>query len=235
MDKKLSGMIGLLISLPTIAAASVIDAPSVQRPIYFDVNAGIFQGSVDPSYKDQTDVIPQPLAESVSQHGYTYGAGVGYRMVVRNDILIGLELAGSIDTNKARFDSGASSTAFQDATHISHNIDILFTPGVLITDTFSSYLKLGWSWASVNDELTSPVGYNPNMTSFDSDRNATGFAAGIGLKKYITPGFSVFTEYNYHDYGVINFSNFTNFTASYTHSAHIYGESVVIGGDWSFC
>lgn len=235
MEKKWSSIFGIALVIPSLSIASIIDTPFTQRPIYFDVNAGIFQGNFDASYKDQTDVIPQPIAETVTQHGYTYGAGIGYRLVVKNDLLIGIELAGNIDTNKGRYDSGSSSTAFQDATQITHNIDILFTPGILITDTFSSYLKLGWSWAAVEDALTSPVGFAPAITGYNSNRNATGFAAGIGFKKYITPGFSVFTEYNYHDYGVVNFTNFTNFTADYTHSAHIYGQSVVLGGDWSFC
>lgn len=198
-------------------------------PFYVAVDAGIFQGSMSQKYLDQTDIIQQNIAESLQQYGYTEGVAVGYSKLWCHQYLLGAELSGNIDSHSANYQSGAASTAFSDVTQINNHVDLAFVPGILLGDTVAAYAKLGISFASVQDSLFSPVGYTPVITRFQTNKNVTGFAGGLGLKKFITEKVSVFTEANYHDYGTVNFSNFQNFTANYTHSAHLYSYDVVLG------
>jgi opacity protein-like surface antigen len=142
---------------------------------------------------------------------------------------LGAEVSGHFDTQNASFKSGASTSAFSDSTKIQYHVDLTFVPGLNLTDTILGYLKLGLSFASISDQLTSPVGFFADYTTYHSHVNDMGFVAGLGLSKTLTQNLSLFTETNYHDYGSVNFDDFQNFSTIYTHSAHIYSYDVVLG------
>lgn len=198
-------------------------------PYYIAVNAGIFQGSYDVSYRDQTDNIPQNIANTTQQHGYTEGIALGYSRLFHQDYLIGAELSANLDSHNANYQSGAASSAFTDNTQINNHYDLSLIPAILLNPSLAAYIKLGISYASIEDYLISPAGYTPSMTRYVSKRTAAGLASAIGIKKFINDHIALFAEANYHDYGTVNFSDFQNFTATYTHSAHMYSYGMVLG------
>jgi len=216
----------------TFAMASSAYAVVSNSGFYVSADAGLFQGNFNYNYIDQTDVIQQNISESVQQHGYTEGLAIGYSKLVMQQYLLGGELSGNLDSHSASFQSGASTAAFSDSIKIKNHIDLVFVPGILLTDSLACYLKLGVSSAQLQDNLTSPAGFTPTLTNYNSNKRITGFAAGLGITKYITTNFSIFAEGNYHDYGAVNFANFQNFSATYTHAAHVYSAGVVLGATY---
>jgi outer membrane immunogenic protein len=67
----------------------------------------------------------------------------------------------------------------------------IFTPQVM------GYLKGGVAWARTSDTLLQPSGALSENTSF----NRTGATVGAGVEYMFAPGWSVFGEYNYIDFG----------------------------------
>lgn len=227
----------LLVGLSSLALTSPVMACehiTYQHPYYVAANVGIFEGAFSNTYNDLTDVIAQNISEAVQQRGYTTGLALGYSKLVRDKYFLGAELSGNVNSFNATFQSGASSTAFTDTAQIIHQFDLTFVPGILLSSTIESYLKLGVSYGVIQDTVTSPVGYTPVSTRYTSNVNTYGFAAGLGVKKFLSDTVSLFVEGNYHDYGNVSFSNFQNFSATYNHTSHIYSYAAVIGAAANF-
>lgn len=197
--------------------------------IYVAADAGIFRANYNTYYNDQTDVISQSIAETVSQNGYVGGLAIGYNQLYNDAYSLGIEFSGHLATNDARYSAGASTAAFSDKTKINSYFDLVFVPGVMLTETLNAYLKLGLSLAHVSDDLSTPVGFTPTYASYSSAKNVGGFAAAIGVKKQISQQLFLYTEYSYHDYRDVDFDDFQNFTASYSHSADITSSALSVG------
>lgn len=219
-----------------LVAAKLAFATEVTKPFYVAASAGIFRGSFNANYLDQSDAIAQNTSETFTQNGYTGGLAIGYSHIFSDSYLLGAELSGNLNSDEGKYASGSSSTAFNDTTKIKQNIDLDFVPGVLLTDSLAGYAKLGVSSAKVTDQLTSPTSQNPSVAyaTYSNNKTRLGFAAGLGLKKTINHDVSVFAEYNYHDYGKINFAEFNNLGSTYTHSARVYSSAVSLGAAYAF-
>ncbi len=219
-----------------LASVSVSHAnmafPSDQ--FYAAIQGGIFQGQFDSRYVDQTDIIPQNISTTLTQNGYTGGLAIGYTHLVNARYFANIELAGNLDGNSALYQSGAANTAFSDKIELKYHFDLTVAPGIITHSDFSPYLKLGISYASVQDNLTSPVGYDPIMMQYNTHKNKWGFVGGLGVRYSITPRVKLFAEANYHDYGTINLSAFENFSATYSHSAHLYSYGAAMGVTYIF-
>jgi opacity protein-like surface antigen len=171
--------------------------------------------------------------QPTTQHGYTGGIAIGYSQLMNPQYFLGAELSANKDGSSASFQSGASSTVFSDQVRMNGHFDLTFMPGLMLSNSIAAYLKLGLSYALLQDSLTSPVGFAPTITSYNNNQNAFGFAAGLGFSKAITDKVEIFTEADYHDYGSIGFANFKNYEANYTHSTHVYSYDVVVGAAYS--
>ena len=202
--------------------------------IYIAANAGIFAADFNQTYRDQTDIIPQNIASPSQQHGYTGGMAIGYRHLFCNNYFLGTELAGNFRTHSASFQSGAATSAFSDRIKINNDIDLSLEPGLMLNQSIAAYLKFGVARGSLEDHLTSPVGYNPEIHDYQTTKHPFGFTAGLGMTKSIVKNLGMFVEANYYDYGTVNLPNFQNFTADYTHTAHIYNYAVTLGLAYQF-
>jgi opacity protein-like surface antigen len=219
----------LFITALTLGCSSLAMAT---HPFYLAANVGAFQGSYDQKLLDQLDIIPGDIGLTSEQHGYTGGLAIGYSKVVNQQYIVGAELSGNLDSNHAYYAEGSSAISINDTTEIKNHIDLTFVPGVLLTDTVTAYLKLGVSVASAQDSVNSPTYLTPGiptMVNYTTNKNITGFAGGVGIKKFLNDRFAVFIEGNYHDYGVINFNNVSNYSTTYSHSAHMYSYDGVVG------
>lgn len=196
---------------------------------YIAASAGIFQGLFNSQYNDQSDIISQNFRQQVMQNSYTGGLAIGYSNTCWHTYFWGGELGIYGSTYHANFATGAATAAFTDTLAIKSNLDLTFIPGFFITNSLAAYGKAGLSYARINASVNSPVGLNPTFIKVNNMNNVLGLALGLGLEKSICNNTSLFIEYNYHDYGTVNFSSFQNFTAIYSHSAHIYSQSLTIG------
>ena len=225
----LSKAIGIL------ALVCVTDAFSMpDKQFYASVNAGIFQANFNSNYLDQTDVISQNISESVLQNGYTGGIAFGYNQIINPHYFLGGEVSAHLNSNAAEYQSGAATAAFSDSLKLKHYFDFTLVSGIITNSSFIPYLKLGLSYAAISDNLMSPVGYTPDITYYHTNKNALGFAAGLGVKHLFSNKISLFSEINYHDYGTLNFHDFQNFTADYTHSARLCSYGLSVGAAYTF-
>ncbi|MDP1573666.1 MAG: hypothetical protein Q8L78_01845 [Coxiellaceae bacterium] len=208
---------------------------SQNHPFYIAADGGIFQGSFNNQYFDQTDAIAQNFQQTVLQNGYTGGIALGYHHGFTNRRYgLGIELSGHGDTNKATFQEGASSAAFSDTTQINAHMDLTLVPTLYFTKSLNAFLKFGMSLAWIQDNLISPVGNTAAMTTYANSNATLGAALGLGIAKKIAKRFKLYTEADYHDYGTTHFPAFQNFTATYTHASHIYSYDVVCGAAYTF-
>lgn len=203
-----------------------------KKPFYLTANAGLFTGTSNERYLDQTDSIPGNISETVQQKGYTGGLGIGYSKQICQ-YLLGAELSGGWMSSAAIFQSGPSTTAFYDKLALLNYLDLVFVPGVFLTPSITGYIKIGASMGTVQDKVNTPVGFVPVYETSHSTQHVAGFTTSLGLKKWLTPTLGIFAEYNYRDYGV-TFPSFENFTAAYTHKARIFGQSVLVGLNYQF-
>ena len=213
----------------TLALLFVTEAFSMpNKQFYAAIDAGVFQANFGSNYLDQTDLISQNISESVLQNGYTGGIALGYNQLVNPHYFLGGEISAHINSDSAKYQSGAATAAFSDTLQLSNYFDFTLVSGIITSSSFSPYLKLGLSYALIRDNLVSPVGYTPTVTNYHTNQNALGFAAGLGVRHSFGKKISLFSEINFHDYGTVNFNNFQIFTADYTHSARLcsYGLSV---------
>lgn len=199
------------------------------QPWYLSADAGIFQGLYQVKYNDLTDLIPQNINQSIQQLGYTAGLGVGYQKQLCENYLIGLEFSAHYDSNSAYFGVGGASTGFSEKLYIQNNEDLSLIPGLLLNNDLLVYGRVGLSYANVRSELTSPSGFNAQLTNWNQHQNVWGGVLGLGLRKFFNPHFSIYSEFNYHDYGTVSFSNFQNFTATYNHNAHLHSQTLNLG------
>lgn len=201
---------------------------------YVSADVGIFQADFKNKYLDQTDTIPQNIAQISTQNGYIGGIAFGYRQFLNLKYFLGGELSANMVGNNASFQSGASSSAFSDQIKMNTFFDVSFIPGLMLSNSIASFLKLGMSLAFLEDSLVSPGGFNSTVVNTYRNKNVIGFAAGLGVFKLLTEHVSLFTEADYHDYGSVDFPNFQNFMATYSHSTHIYSYDVVLGASYRF-
>jgi opacity protein-like surface antigen len=228
-------MIKVLTTISTLAFLySTHLSASQENHFYIAADAGIFTANFNSSYLDLSDIIPQNITQSINQNDYTGGIALGYSRTLSPVYFLGVEVSANVDGGSALFQSGAANSAFSDAIKINNHYDLVVVPGLSLSTTISSYLKLGLSRAHIENILNSPVGYEPRFMEYGSNQTVNGFAAGIGVRRSLGDRVTVFAEYNYHDYGTVNFSNFQNFTANYSHSARIYTYAGVIGAAYNF-
>jgi len=217
-----------LLALSTCAFAQPNDQ------FLFSADAGIAQVDFANQYRDMTDLIVQNIAQSSQQYGYTGGLALAYSYVINSTYMLGLGLSANLNTGSANYQSGAATAAFSDNTFLRYHIDLIINPGVLLTDNLYAYLKLGVSLARIKDSLSSPAGYSPVTVITSAQQTSLGFASGVGIAKVISNHLRIFSEFNYQDYGSVNFPSFTNFTATYSHSTHVYAYALIVGASYAF-
>jgi opacity protein-like surface antigen len=203
-------------------------------PFYVAASAGVFQGNFNSSYTDLTDVVPQNIVQGFQQNGYTEGLAIGVTHLFAEQYVLGAEASLNFNSHNANYQSGSANAAFSDTVQVTHDFAFTLVPGIMLGKNIEAYFKLGVARAYVSDSLVSPTGYTPTIMTFNSSQNVTGFAGGLGIKKFICRNFSVFAEGNYRDYGTLKFSGFQNFTANYANTSHLLTYNVVVGGAYSF-
>lgn len=204
-------------------------------PFYIAAKTGVFHGYFSNNFTDQTDTIQQNISQDATQYGYLGTLALGYSQCCYKDqYLLGGEISGSLDNHQALYQAGAATAAFSDTIQILHHWDLSFIPGIKLNDSLAAYLKLGLSLAWIKDQVTSPVGFTPTLTNYNSTQSTLGAALGIGLKKFIQKNIFILTEANYHDYGNVNFATMQNFSATYAHSARVHSFDFVVGAAYQF-
>lgn len=219
-------------ALLALLPATLVHANTTNQA-YVAISGGVLQANFTSDYLDQTDLIPQNISNLSQQEGYTGGLAIGFTHPLNASYSLGLQFSGNLDGDSALFQSGASNTAFSDEIKMRHHADLSLITALTSLSTYSPYIKLGLSYASIRDSLVSPVGYNPAMIQYSSNKAVYGFAAGLGVKHSVGEHLGLFAEANYHDYGHQKLSNFQNFSANYTHRTRLCTYAFTLGAAYT--
>lgn len=206
----------------------IVDVPVTHHQVYVGFNGGLLQADFNVRYPDLTTIIPQHFAVSLQQQGYTAGGSIGYNYLTPN-YFFGIQFLANYDWHNVVY----AISSFWDTLAIENHFDLAITPGIMLTDTVASYIKLGGSWAWISDSIASPVGFVPVYTNYSVAGRRAGFVAGLGAEKFITKQITLFAEYNFHDYGNVHFLQFQNFAATCDHYARVYSHTITVGASFN--
>jgi outer membrane immunogenic protein len=145
---------------------------------------------------------PQDFGSSDGRGDFIGGGQIGCDYQVGGNWVVGVQ--GMVDFGDVRsshavtaFPTFSSAIRLQDTITATGRIGYLFAPQVL------AYVKGGAAWARVDYNFFQPSGaLSESATGVDR----TGWTVGGGLEWMFAPGWSVFGEYNYMDFGRRNIS-----------------------------
>jgi outer membrane immunogenic protein len=157
---------------------------------------------------DGTAIVPNVDFGSSTGSAFIGGAQIGCDYQFANNWVVGIQ--GMYDTGRIKsshvipgFPTFNSNITVKDVYTVTGRLGYLFTPQLL------GYVKGGGAWTSVDYVIngTVPVPFN-SENAFGVSRS--GWTVGGGLEWMFAPGWSVFGEFNYMDFGTKN----VNFVAA---------------------
>lgn len=222
-----------LVILSSIGFSSMSFAYSA-NPLYVAADAGIFHANFQQTLTDQVATITTNYSGQVEQHGYNGGVAIGYSQLVKQQYLLGVELAGNLASDSASYSPGLG--AFSESTQIKRYADLTFVPGFLLNDSTALYAKIGGTYSHVQDNTSSAsYVYNTLTTNeYNTSKNILGFVAGVGVKKFFTDHLAGYAEGTYRDYGNVNFNPFANQSDTYAHKVAIDAYNFAVGVAYHF-
>ena len=132
-------------------------------------------------------------------NGWVGGLMLGYGMMMNDWFYLGGEIfanGSNADENLSYTEAGSSSTLGFEANG-SYGLGIL--PGVKMTDSTLTYVRLGWNWANLKSTAAS------SGVSVSKSNTSNGFVFGVGMETLIVDNWSVRGEFDHTWYGDYNF------------------------------
>jgi outer membrane immunogenic protein len=208
--------ISALIGMSAVSAADLGTRPAVKAPIYSPAPASwtgcYIGGNVGGAWTrfGSTGVafagLPFPPIDYGSQNGSSIigGGQIGCDYQFSSNWVVGIQGQGEFGTATssnpvAAFPGITARFAVRDTDTLTGRLGYAVAPMVL------GYVKGGAAWAGATGAALLPggsVGESANFTM-------TGYVVGAGLEWMFAPGWSVFGEYNYMDFGTksVNFAS----------------------------
>ena len=145
--------------------------------------------------------VPTPLVDFGGNNGSSLigGGQIGCDYQFAGNWVIGIQGQAEFGT----INSSNAVVAFPGITAVfkMKNIETLSARlGYAVTPAVLAYVKGGPAWASASAAATIPNGLIAESANF----TMTGYTVGGGLEWMFSPGWSVFGEYNYMDFGTKN-------------------------------
>jgi len=244
----------LAAAIPTFAGG-VIAPPSSQCHIYVSG----FVGGFFPKIKDFTntsgtfsdDIIPiNPENHTVitGRNVVSGGGALGTMYDLSQDTQVGLELSYTAITQKPSRVATTSDVVgitpdleTETAHVITSQLDIAAKIAVKLSQTVSLYAKLGTSKAHLKTTTFLDLNSFPVSPPSFQTKDIWGVLAGIGIQKAFSSVWSIFTEYDYYNYGSTNLAQInrgalTNqvFQATANHYIHLSAHTIRLGVTASF-
>lgn len=157
---------------------------------------------------------------SVSAPLFTPGILLDYQKLYSNVYALGAELAvryntghtTNTDQSQDAFSYspiGLQENDFSTQANLRYSVDLAVKPGLLLTDSILSYMKLGATLTGLNTTLSTThnnafISETYTSTGGNSNHNIWGLLVGAGLEKSISNTWSIFAEYNFNLYERVN-------------------------------
>lgn len=153
---------------------------------------------------------------ALNANGWAGGLFLGYGMYWDN-FYLGAEIFGNASGAKSDFDTTLVDE-FGDVLEIDHDVKvkseygISLLPGVKINNCALFYLRVGYNWAKIDNDIDLTY-----TDAFDSDFNFSvggdesktvhGWSGGLGIEAALADNWSVRTEYTYTSYNNVDNDN----------------------------
>ena len=210
-DIKLAFAAGVLLALGATGAASAADLAVKARPVapvmatpwtgcYIGGNVG---GGWSRIRETSISVAGVPLVSDFGRSEGTDvigGAQIGCDYQFAGNFVVGIQ--GMFDFADIRsthilpaFPTFFTENRTKDVFTVTGRVGYLFAPQVL------AYVKGGGAWARIDTTHFATVPPPTIVSEFATGQDRTGWTVGGGLEWMFAPGWSVFGEYNYMDFG----------------------------------
>src|SRR5690606_2453541 len=124
-------------------------------------------------------------------NGWVGGLMLGYGMMMNDWFYLGGEVFANWSNadNSLTVTEGAASTNLQFNVNSSYGLGLL--PGIKMTDSTLTYIRLGWNWANLESKASS------SGVSASKSNTSNGFVFGIGMETLIVDNWSLRGEFDH--------------------------------------
>ncbi len=204
----------------------------------------------DGLYTDIANTNTLTANTTANQNDYMGGFTLGYQYSLTHLFALGVEFDGGWFSGNAstttHIDDAVSVTnaAFdiKNELKLKRVFELTADPSLMLSKALRLFVKFGAAFGRINNQLTSlDDTTNPPNTLLSTNEyiNSTGFVIGAGLSVKLAKCLYAFAEYNYINFGKINF-NLARGTSgagqndTYSSSANITNNTVKLGLATSF-
>jgi outer membrane immunogenic protein len=216
MRKNFSLALASVISMAGFGTASAADlpvkAPPMPPPVIYNWTGCYIGGNIGAGWDDTNQSRIATVAGTVVNPPQGFGTGNGYNVVGGGQIGCDYQFAtnwvvgvqgmfdfGNIDESHVNI----SFPTFFDTSRVKDLFTVTGRLGYLLAPNLLGYAKAGGAWTRVDysNFFTVPA-VGLSETALGVDRQ--GWTAGFGVEWMFAPGWSVFGEFNYMDFGTRN-------------------------------
>lgn len=130
--------------------------------------------------------------------GWVGGLMLGYGMMMNDWFYLGGEVfgnwSGASETNTVV--AGADSASLKNESNANYGLGLL--PGIKMTDSTLTYVRLGWNWANLKTVASNVT------TSASKSNTSNGFVFGVGMETLIVDNWSLRGEFDHTWYNSYN-------------------------------
>jgi outer membrane immunogenic protein len=143
-------------------------------------------------------------------NGWVGGLNLGYGMMMTDMFYLGGELFANwsnANNSLSMVDNdGDNLTAGFDA-NSSYGLALL--PGVKMTDSTLTYVRLGWNWANLKSSVSGVDGATGTTFNGSKSNTSNGFVLGVGMETLLVDNWSLRGEFNHTWYSNYSANNIT--------------------------
>lgn len=135
----------------------------------------------------------------LAANGWVGGLMLGYGAMMSDWFYLGGEIFANVSNADQNFSTAVTGSTYTNKFEVNSSYGLGLLPGIKMTDSTLTYVRLGWNWANLktNETLTSTAASSKSNTS-------NGFVFGVGMETLIVDNWSLRGEYDHTWYGSYN-------------------------------
>ncbi|HTM64067.1 MAG TPA: outer membrane beta-barrel protein [Gammaproteobacteria bacterium] len=136
---------------------------------------------------------------TIAANGWVGGLMLGYGMMMNEWFYLGGEVFADISNADQNFSATAGGSTYTNKFEVDSSYGLGLLPGIKMTDSTLTYVRLGWNWANLktNETLTGAASSSKSNTS-------NGFVFGVGMETLIVDNWSLRGEWDHTWYSSYN-------------------------------
>ncbi len=137
---------------------------------------------------------------TLSANGWVGGLMLGYGMMMNDWFYLGGEIFGNLSNADQNFSAADGLGTYTNKFEVNGSYGLGLLPGIKMTDSTLTFVRLGWNWANLKTIETTTAG----AVSGSQSNTSNGFVFGIGMETLIVDNWSLRGEFDHTWYGSYN-------------------------------